>query len=276
MLSSKEELAGGYRLANMKRTKKYLYIVEVLILIAAPIFVVLAENRYSLKPFYLPINSFINFILIMLLIIMIESFVFKVLEMRLIKSNSTRYYIAKVAVRRATIILIVSVIIVVLLWTPYINQAIESGFTTKGSINKGQSVAFNSRDAFGLTTVSQISVHANGGSANVYVVSEQNYDRFSGNSQELRPYRINTNDYIANPDLTIELTNMPNGVFYIVVDIGSVTTASSVDYTIASAFSSTFLSYVPLMALLFAVASAGWIAYLIPLQKKYSSGAIYK
>jgi len=277
MLSGKEELAGGYRLANVRRTKRYLYIVEVLILIAAPIFVVLAEGRATLKPFYLPINSFINFILIMLLIIMIEGFVFKVLEMRLIKSNSTKYYITKVAIRRATYILIISAIVVVLLWTPYISSAIESAFTSKGGLSgTNPSVQFNDRDALGLSAVSQIQIHANGGTAYVYVVSDQNYQRFQGNPQQLRPYRLNTNDYVASPDLTISITNMPNGIYHLVIDTGSVTTASSADYSIQSTFSSTFLSYVPLMALLFAVASAGEVAYLMPQQKKYSSGAIYR
>jgi hypothetical protein len=281
MLSGKEELAGGYRLASIRKTKKYLYIAEILVLIAAPIFVVLAAGLVTLTPFYLPINSFIYFILVMLLIIMIEGFVFKVLEMRLIKSNSTKYYITKVAIRRAVMILIIAVIVVVLLWTPFINTAIQGALSTDGTLENDHSyaassaVAFYDRDALGLSAVNQIVIHANGGQARVYLVSEQNYERFKNNVSQMIPYRINTNDYLANQDLTIELTNMPNGQYYLVLDTVR-STSASVDYSIQSSISSTFLSYVPFFALLFAVANAAWLGYLIPLQKKYSGGAIYR
>lgn len=281
MLSGKEELAGGYRLANVRKTKRYLYIAEVLILISAVILVILVEGRAALKPFYLPINSILYFVLIMLLIIMIEGFVFTVLEMRLIKSASTKYYITKVAARRAMIIIVVAVIVVVLLWTPFIASAFQSALTTKGSLannhqwTASSDVAFNDRDPFGLSAVSQINIHAVGGEARVYVVSEQNYQRFAGNVSQMVPYRINTNDYIANTELTIQISNLPIGKYYIVLDtVRSV--ATSVNYEIQSTMSPTFMSYVPFFAIIFAAANAAWLAYLFPLQRKYSGSAIYR
>ena len=39
--------------------------------------------------------------------------------------------------------------------------------------------------------------------------------------------------------------------------------------------SPTFLSYVPFFAMLFIVAYVAWMAYMLPVKRKFASGAIY-
>ena len=281
MLSGKEELSGGYRLAGVRRTKRYLYLVELAILVVAVILVIVMDSRASLVPFYLPINSFIFFVLLMGLIIVVENFFFRALEMRFIKSASTKFYICKMGIRSAIIAIAICVVIILLLWLPFIHNAIEDATATDGTlVNNGSTSAtvyysFSDRDALGLTSVSTIKVTATGGEARVYLVSEQYFNAHKGDVSSLASYRINTYDYVANPSLTIHVENLPHGVYYLVLDTKS-STATSVSYTITSSISSTFLSYVPLFAALYAVAYAGWLIYLTPLKRKYSEAAIYR
>ena len=280
MLSGKDELAGGIRMAQVRRIKKYLYLVQIALTLIIPIVVILAEGRASLVPFYLPINSFIYFVLLMVLIIAVESFFFKILEMRLIRSNSTRYYVVKQAIRRGLVVVIISAVVVFLLWAPFVSKAIEDSFAAEGRINNTGGHAatayatFYDRDPLGLSSVNHITVNANSGVARVYVVSEKNFNHSKDNISLLVQYRINIYDYEANPALSIEIKNLPYGKYYIVLDTVE-STATSIDYSVHPALSPVFLSYVPFFALMFIVAYGAWIAYLIPMKRRYSSGAIY-
>jgi len=280
MLSGKEALAGGYRLANVRRVKRFLFIIETVILILIPILVVLIEGSASLVPFYLPINSFIYFILLMALIMVVESFFFKILEMRLIKSPSANYYNAKRAIRSGLVVVIVCAVVIFLLWTPFMAQAIETSFNRTETIQNTNSTAasefvvFYDRDSLGLGSVDQITVTSNAGPARVYIVSEKNFLLYSSNLSQLIPYRLNSQEYIVNGQLTIPINPLPFGKYYFVLDTIR-SEASSVSVTFQSAISPTFLSYVPFYALLYIIAYGGWMAYMFPMKRKFAGGAIY-
>jgi len=280
MLSGKEALAGGYRLANIRRVKRNLFIIQIIILILIPIIVVLVEGRASLVPFYLPINSFIYFILLMTLIMVVEGFVFKILEMRLLQSPSAIYYIAKKEIRRGLIVIAVSAVVIFLLWTPFMAQAIENSFNQKETLNNTNSttasvfIVFYDRDPLGLGAVDKITVTSINGPARVYLISEKNYINYSTDLSQLIPYRINSQDYIADDQLTIPLNPLPYGKYYLILDTMR-SDASAVNVVIHKAISSTFLSYVPFFALLFIGTYGAWMAYIWPMKRKYAVGAIY-
>ncbi|MDD1769857.1 MAG: hypothetical protein LUO79_02110 [Methanomassiliicoccales archaeon] len=281
MLSGREELSGGIRLANIRKLKRYLYAVQIAMIIIIPVLVVIAEGRFSLKPFYLPVNSFIYFIILMLLIVAVESFFFKVLELRLIRSDSTKYYIAKTSTRRSYYIIGACVVVVVFLWTPFMAAGIQDAFSTKGSLDNtggvaaSQFVAFYDRDALGLTSVDKVTISSENGRAYVYLVSSQNYENNKDNISKLMLFRINTAADEANPTLTIDMSGLPFGQYYLVLDTLN-SDATSISYTIHPVISPTFVGYVPFFALLFIVTHIGWVVYLRPMMKKYSSHAIYK
>jgi len=281
MFSAEEEMSGGYRLASIRQTRRNLYIVEFAILLAAVAVVIIMEGRASLVPFYLPINSFIYFVLLMGLIVVIEGFFFRALEMRFIKSASTKFYICKTGIRSAIIAIIICVIVILVLWLPFIHDAIEDASGTTGNmINTGSTSAteyynFYDRDSLGFMTVSEIEITAFQGEARVYLVSEQYFDDHKDDLSDLASYRINGGDYIANPSLTIEVEGLPYGSYYLVFDTEA-SEATSITYSINSSISDTFLSYVPFFILLYAVAYAVWLIYLMPLKKKYAEAAIYR
>jgi hypothetical protein len=281
MLSGREELSGGIRLTHIRKLKRYLYAAQIVMIVAIPILVVITEGRFSLKPFYLPIDSFIYFIILMLLMVAVESFFFKLLEMRLIRSDSTKYYIVKTSYRRAMYVIGICALVVILLWTPFMAAGIQDAFATKGTLSNiggtaaSESVAFYDRDAVGLTYVDSITITSNNGAAYVYLVSAQNYEENKDNVSQLMLFRINTGSDLANPYLTIDMSNLPFGEYYLVLDTVA-SEASSISYSVHPTISPTFVGYVPLLALAFIVTHLAWATYLTPLKKKYSSHAIYK
>ncbi len=52
-----------------------------------------------MKPFFLSINSFIFFVLIMGIVVMVEGFVFILLEMRFMRSNSAKFIVTQRSLR---------------------------------------------------------------------------------------------------------------------------------------------------------------------------------
>ncbi len=281
MLSSKDELAGGARLAQVRLIKKRLYLVQLAIVIIVPIVVILLEGRASLVPFYLPINSFIYFILLMALIIVVEGFIFRILEMRLLRSSSSKYYIAKSSIRRGFLIIAIGAIVIFVLWAPFISQGMENAFSTNAtlvnsggsSITPASSMSFYDRDALGVFSVDHLTITASGGEAIVYVISDKAYSE-GGTVSSLAAYRINILDDRANPTLTVDMSGLPYGKYFVVVDTMQ-SSAPTVQVTVHPSYSPVFLSYVPLFALLFVVAYLGWILYLTPMMRKYSHQAIY-
>ncbi len=281
MLSGREELSGGIRLAHIRRLKHYLYMLQIAMIVIVPIAVVIAEGRFSLKPFYLPINSFIYFIILMLLIVAVESFFFRILEMRLIRSDSTKYYILKTSYRRSLYVIGACALVVILLWTPFMAAGIQDAFATGGTLQNTGGIAatqyfgFEDRDPLGLTSVDKVTVTSQGGPAYVYLVSAANYESNKDNISKLMLFRINTASDEANPTLTVDMSGLPFGQYYLVLDTIN-SEATSISYTIHPALSPTFVGYVPFFALLFILTHAAWAVYLRPMMKRYSSHAIYK
>ncbi len=276
MEGGREALEGGWRLTRVRRIKMYLYIIQVVFLFAVAIFLVLTGQGFSLKPFYLPVNSFIYFVLIMGLIVGAESFFFRVIEIRLAKSASSKYFMAKRFTRRSILIILICVIVIAILWVPFISHALEETLSTNGTVSSV--VQFSNKDPLGLTGVNKVTMTSSGKTANVYVVTEESYLQYRNDTDLLRTHRINVFDYsvdASNPSFSFEFPEVAYGEFYIVVeDLGGSPTPLS--YTLHNNISRTFLNYVPFFALLFIVVYAVAIVYLQVLRKKHATEAIYR
>jgi len=273
MEGGREALAGGFRLQRVRKVKLYLYIVQLLFVIGIVIFVLAAEGRFSLKPFYLPINSFIYFVLLMALIFSAEGFVFKTLEMRFSRSHSTKYYMAKIAVRRSLVIVLVAAVVLLIFWTPPVTKGIEDVLSKSGTVTGVAS--FYNEDPLGLTTTDRVTLTAVDGTARVYVVSEKHYRVYSHDMDMLSYFRINGQDDLADPTISFDFPRSDYSLYYIVID-HRYSNATAVTYTLHQNLSSTFIEFVPLFALLFIITNLGWIFYLIPMKRRYAAGAIYR
>ncbi len=276
------EFEGGYRIASIRRVKKYLYIVQMLIILVFASYLILAGGGFELKPFYLSINSFIYFVMIMLLVIAVESFVFTSLEMGFMKSKSTKYYLSKQQIRRSAYVIAACAAIVFVLWAPFITTALENTMSSSDSIVADSALVpenktFFNDDPLGVTAIKTATFESSG-AAIVYIVSEANWLQFGGESKDVvGQYRINTNQYLVNTTLTINFPELSHSKYYLLAysESGAPVTIS---YKLSSGISPTLYSFVPVLALMFIVAYGSWGAYLTLRSNTYSkgAGAIYK
>lgn len=268
-------MEGGWRLERIRRLKLYLYIVQLISVVAIAILLIYLGQGFSLKPFYLPVNAFIYFVLLMGVVIAAESFYFRTLEIRFAESASSKYYMAKRFVRRAIVIIVICVIVIIILWVPFILNAMEEASSTSGTVSTV--VKFNNKDPLGLSIVDRITITSTGKEANVYFVSEENYEDFKDHIDQLAAYRINSFDYYvggSNPTFTFTFPDAAYGAFYIVVeDLGG--SMNPISYTLHKSVSRTFLYYTPIFALAFIVVYAVAAVYLTTLRKKHAESAIY-
>jgi hypothetical protein len=275
-----KEFEGGYRVASIRRVKRYLYIIQILIILVFASYLIFAGGGFALKPFYLSINSFIYFVMIMLLVIAVESFVFTSLEMRFLKSDSTKQYLSKMQVRRSFYVIGVCAVLVFLLWAPFITNALENTMSSGDTVvADSKSVAevktFFNDDPLGVTAVKKATFESSG-PATIYIVSEANWLQFGGQSKEgIGQYRINTNQYTANTTLTVDIPELSHSKYYVLAysDTGA---PVSISYKLSSGMSATLYSFVPILALLFIVAYGGWGAYLTMRSSGYKKDAIYR
>jgi len=272
MAESRNALEGGFRMIRIRQTKIYLYVVQLILILAIMIFLVNAEGGFSLKPFYLPLTAFIYFLILMLLVFNIEGCFFRALEMKFIKTGSGRYYMAKRSIRRIYIIIAACALVIVILWVPAFSEGVESALSDSGEIDDVQS--FYNKDFLGLTTTTGVTLSCNG-EAVVYVVTEDNFLANSGNLDQLRYFRINSDDYVVNPTTSFSFPETAYGEYYFVVDYRYSTT-TTVDYTLHQDLSPTFMGFVPLLSLFFIIVNVGWLTYLYPMKKKYAEKAIYR
>jgi hypothetical protein len=251
-----------------------------LIILVFASYLILAGGGFGLKPFYLSVNSFLYFVMIMLLIIAVESFVFTTLEMRFVKSKSTKHYVSKKQIKRSVYVIVVCAITIFILWAPFITSSLESVMSSNDSVIAGSKTVPETRDFFnddplGITAIKTATFHSNG-AASVYIVSEANWLQFGGQGKDvIGQYRINTNQYALNGTLTIGFPELTHSKYYMLVysDTGAPVTIS---YTLSSGISPTLYSFVPLLALLFIIAYGMWGAYLTFRSRDFSKGAAYK
>jgi len=264
---NREALEGGARLAQVRRTKKLLMLVQVIIVLVSVLVLTVVGGQVQIKPFYFNITSFLYFVILMGLIIVVEGMFFHVLELKYLRSSSAKYYMLKSSVRRSAVIIAISAVTIVLLLTPYMADAIanyssESGETTT-------TATFLNRDPLGLTTVDKIYVDS-AGEAEALIVSEQNYLLYAGDMQVLRLYadkivETSTGAWIDFPETTF-------GKYYIVVDSAS---PVEVQYTVHKTLSPTFVAFMVTFATLFIGFNGIWVAMALRIRTNYKAGAIY-
>ena len=282
MPASGRVLEDSIRLSKIRKTKLTLYMVQAVMLVALGVILVFIVGGAMLKPhLYLPFDSFLAVVVLLFLIICIESFFFRILEIRFARSTSARHLMAKNSIRRSLIIAIVAGVAVVILGVPSILGGIENtGSKTLSLSTLATPPSFFSSDPFSLTKTTEVKVQATR-TVQVYLVDEETFSQYyysEDSMSSMYAFRQNRDpsNYIVNQELTI---NVPNEVgykkYYLVLnDMDNPGTSATA--TIGRDLSGTFTGIMTLLLIALVVANIAWVAYLVPIERKYSSGSIYK
>ena len=277
----KKEMEGGYRLQSIRKVKLWLYATQLAIVIVFAVILLLSNKELSFVPFHIGIPSFLYFVLIMLLVIQVEGFVFLRLETWYLKSPSTKYYMTRNSMRRSMIIIVIAIIFMMMFWLPIVNDTVHS----VSKVTKTYSVSSSltpvaiqvvSNDVIGLTNFDKLEVMTTGGRALVFIVSEDNYNQFGGlGPDRLGSYRINQEIYEAYPGMQYSVPNLDYGKYYICIYSA---TGQSFDATVTydAELSSQLIWYVPWFCLFFIAINVVWILYIRPINKLFERAAIYR
>jgi len=271
-------LEDSIRLSQIRRIKLALYVVQTGALLGLAFFVVFVMGGARFTPrLYLPIPSFIAVFILLLLIICIESFFFRILEIRFARSSSARHLMAKNSMKRSLLIALITGITAIILAVPSVLGVIEDASSNEVAVSAVEEApSFYSSDALDLISVARVKVTALQ-VVEVYLVTEEVFDANKGDLAELYSLRVNRpmSQYVVDEELTIRVPTGEYVKYYLVLnDMDNPGTSAT--FTMLKSVSHTFTGVILTFMIAFVVSNIAWFAYLIPIERKYSVGSIYK
>lgn len=282
MPASGKMLEDSIRLSRIRRIKQSLYLVQAATLVILGIALIVVFGGATFTPHvYVPMDSFLAVLMLLLLIISLESFFFRILEIKFARSSSARHLMAKNSMKRAFISAIVAGAVSAILIVPPVLTAMEDSAGKTLDVSPNAPTAFYSSDAFDLVNSVKVEI-ATSRQVEVYLMDDEVFNQhYTGIPTSeflvaMFAYRLNTDDYLVEPGtaLVIKVPNQGFMRYHIVLnDFGYGVSARA---TIVKEVSGTLTGLTSLLLLSFVVANIAWFAYLIPIERKYSSGSIYK
>ena len=284
MVRARTALEGTYLLARIIKIRRLLFVLQAVVFIVLAT-ALLSMDGFTRDPLYIPIPSFIYLILILLFLMAVEGFFFRVIEIRYNPSESRKFLMASNSIQRAIYIIIITAVIGGILLLPTFQNYVEGRLSYQKELHVGRPhLMFTTQDRFALTGLEELELSVNRESADVYIMTPENYRQFSENDDRsaLRN-SLNWPDYtLSHPDSGDPTTIVysPNSdsfsEYHIVYDSVSVTDSTikvSCNFTVT--MSQTFTFVIPVICLLLTLSHALWMIYLIPIKKKYSGSSIY-
>ena len=281
MPASGKVLEDSIRLSRIRRIKLSLYIVQAIMLVALGVILIFFVGGAMIKPtLFLPLDSFLAVLVLLLLIICLESFFFRVLEIRFARSTSARHLMAKNSIKRSIIFIIIAGAFVIMLAVPSVLHAMENaGERTAVVMQSTEPVSFYSSDPFNLVKTDEVIVRA-ARTVQMYLVNDQMYSQHEGSADFLSLMYFNRlnrdpSQYVVDQEISIKVPNVGFEKYHLVLnDMENPNTSATI--VIPRQASETFTGITSLLLIAFVVANVAWIAYLIPIERKYSAGSIYK
>jgi hypothetical protein len=269
-------LEDSIRLSRIRRIKIMLYLVQaVLLIVLAFVFTFLLGGATVRPTLFIPLDTFAAIMVLLMLIICVESFFFRILEIRFARSSSARHLMAKNSIRRALAIAIVTGVLAIILTVPGIRGSIEHSTNREFTLTPLDSEAsFYSSDPFSWTSIERVTVSASN-PVHVYLVDDTIFKLYEGNTSALYTFRLNTDSFRINQTQNISLPAGVHTKFHLVLnDMESPGTGATAIGE--RGLSSTISGMVGLLMISFVAANLAWVAYLMPIERKYSVSSIYK
>lgn len=281
MPASGKVLEDSIRLSRIRKIKMTLYAVQAIMLVAIAVVTIFYFGGATIRPYvYIPLDAFVTVLALLLLIICLESFFFRLLEIKFARSSSARHLMAKRSIKRSIVMAAVAAVFAATIAVPSIIGGIEESQDEFFYITPGTYPPyFYSSDVFAFMETVGLLVKAPR-DVQVYILVEQMFTRYYDGPTSLSTlasYRLNTEDYeTVNNELSIHMppTDKFTRYFIVVDDMGGGGTGVSV--TLSMEASSTFTGITSIILIAFVVTNIAWVAYLIPIERKYSASSIYK
>jgi hypothetical protein len=274
---SSRVLEDSIRLTKIRQIKWSLYVVQIIMLVALAALLIFVMGDAQLTPvLYLPVDSFAAIMVLLILVVCIESFFFRIMEIRFARSSSAKHLMAKNSIRSAISVAIVAGVVVIMFMAPPVLSIIQDTTSKTSVLSADEPVKFWSRDPLAFQEMVAVRVTAVN-PVEVYLVDAGVYEIYNGTLSQMFILRINKDgtDYKVSDEVTIDVPEAQHTQYVLVLnDIDNPGSVASV--TIVRDVSGIFTGIVSLLSLAIVVANIAWIAYLMPIERKYSRGSIYK
>ena len=263
-----DRLEGGYRVVRIRRMRRIVYSILALITISFVAAVTVA-NGASLKPFYLPLDIAIGVALVMSLVWLSLSFVFRDLRIRYAVRSSQKFLMAGNSMRRGLILIVVCIIVGVLFVLPFFHSATEAQLSSETTLTvlggTEREVNFWNTDSLGLTTTRQVTIYVVGDTV-MACFMEGDHDNISSCPPPERQlvHDLEAKSYVLREDGFHMYSLVLNG-----------TGSSQVRIQAESAISEAILGIVPFTMLIIAIMNVVWVSLLYPVKKKFAAVSIY-
>ncbi|HIH00638.1 TPA: hypothetical protein HA259_00895 [Thermoplasmata archaeon] len=273
---SSKVLEDSIRLAKIRRIKWALYVVQIIMLVVLAFVMIFIFGDAQMKPvLYLPLDSFAAVMVLLILVVCVESFFFRMMEIRFARSSSAKHLMAKNSIRYAIFVAVIAGFVTVIFMTPPILDMVEESSSKTSILTEDEPMVFWSRDPLALQRMVEVQATASE-TVEIYLVAgEPPADYNSSLASQMFLLRINRNDYIVDGTLTIEVPRTDHDQYTLVLN-GYGDSDSVATVTIVRDTSELFTGIVSVLALAITVANIAWVAYLTPIERKYSRGSIYK
>ncbi|MEW5748155.1 MAG: hypothetical protein AB1793_05125 [Candidatus Thermoplasmatota archaeon] len=272
---SKKVLEDSVRLGRLRRIKMTLYVVQVVMLVALGFVLVFVIGDATMTPsLYLPLDQFAAVMALLLLVVCVESFFFRIMEIRFARSSSAKHLMAKNSMNSSMLLAAVGAVVTIILMVQPVLAVTEDAAQRTGSATAAEPYSFWSRDPLALQRVSELRASATE-AVEVYLVDDATYQDHIDSIADMYFLRLNREDYQLAGSLSMDVPAMEHTLLHVVVnDLSS--PGAVVTLTLVKDTSEMFTGIVAVIALAFFVANVAWIAYLVPIERKYSQGSIYK
>ena len=268
-------LEDSIRLARLRRIKWTLYVVQIVMLVALAVLLIFVMGKAQVTPvLYLPLDDFAAVIVLLILVVSVESFFFRIMEIKFARSSSAKHLMAKNSIRAAVMVAIVAAVVAMVLVAPPILTAIQDSTSKTSILSADSSVRFWSRDPLAFQKMVEVQVVA-ANTVEVYLVEGEVYDQYEGAITQMFVLRINRDNYVVDGDITIDVPHTDHKEYVLVLhDFPSEGSAATV--TIVRDVSDMFTGIISILTIAIVGANIAWIVYLMPIERKFSRGSIYK
>ena len=268
-------LEDSIRLARLRRIKWTLYVVQIVMLVALAVLLIFVMGKAQVTPvLYLPLDDFAAVIVLLILVVSVESFFFRIMEIKFARSSSAKHLMAKNSIRAAVMVAIIAAVVAMVLVAPPILTAIQDSTSKTSILSADSPVRFWSRDPLAFQKMVEVQVVA-ANTVEVYLVEGEVYDQYEGAITQMFVLRINRDNYVVDGDITIDVPHTDHKEYVLVLhDFPSEGSAATV--TIVRDVSDMFTGIISILTIAIVGANIAWIVYLMPIERKFSRGSIYK
>ena len=260
------------RLLAIRKLRTKLFRIQYVVAFVFSFLLLFTSGGFQLTPLYMPLESFVYFLLVMGLLFSVQTFVFNYLEMSLSRSQTAKHFMVRKAQKRALGKALASLVVLVLLITPFVIDTAEGLMSTEGEAVTV--FAFYNKDVLGVSVVESITVSSSE-NVDVYIITEQTYNAIQLTKTQLQANKLNTLFQVGPNDGEVEIMLPPYQRQNMYVIVMADENFASANVALNTKVDPYMTTYIPVFAFIYALSYIGYAVWLMPKRIRFSREAMY-